>query len=40
MICRLLTPDSGSGTCLGYDLLKDSEKIKSKVGYMTQKFSF
>ncbi|KTD38786.1 ABC transporter ATP-binding protein [Legionella longbeachae] len=40
MLCGLLTPDSGSGTCLGYDITKESEKIKERVGYMTQKFSF
>jgi len=40
MMCGLLTPDSGSGTCLGYDILKDSEQIKRNVGYMTQRFSF
>lgn len=40
MICGLLTPDSGSGTCLGYDITKDAEKIKPKIGYMTQKFSY
>lgn len=39
MLCGLLTPDKGSGTCLGYDLLKESKYIKSHVGYMTQKFS-
>lgn len=39
MICGLLTPDSGEGTCLGYDVLKDSVEIKNYVGYMTQKFS-
>jgi len=39
LICGLLTPDSGSGTCLGYDVIKDSAKIKLEVGYMTQKFS-
>ncbi len=40
LMCGLLTPDSGYGTCLGYDILKESRKIKAKVGYMTQKFSF
>jgi len=40
MMCGLLTPDSGSGTCLGYDIVKDSEQIKRNVGYMTQRFSF
>src|SRR6202012_5926525 len=32
--------DAGTGTCLGYDLLTQSEQIKRAVGYMTQKFSF
>ncbi|MDI9818616.1 MULTISPECIES: ABC transporter ATP-binding protein [unclassified Legionella] len=40
MLCGLLTPDAGQGTCLGYDILTESEKIKQHVGYMTQKFSF
>jgi len=40
MLCGLLTPDSGSGTCLGYDILTESEKIKRHVGYMTQRFSY
>jgi ABC-2 type transport system ATP-binding protein len=40
MLCGLLTPDSGSGTCLGYDILKQSGEIKRNVGYMTQRFSF
>jgi len=40
MMCGLLTPDSGSGTCLGYDILQQSEQIKLHVGYMTQKFSY
>ncbi len=39
MICGLLTADSGEGTCLNLDIFKDAEKIKNKVGYMTQKFS-
>ncbi|HEX4618389.1 MAG TPA: ABC transporter ATP-binding protein [Steroidobacteraceae bacterium] len=40
MLCGLLTPDSGSGTCLGYDILRESVEIKRNVGYMTQRFSF
>ena len=40
MLCGLLTPDSGSGSCLGYDILRQSEDIKRNVGYMTQRFSF
>jgi ABC-2 type transport system ATP-binding protein len=39
MLCGLLTPDSGTGTCLGYDILTQSYQIKSHVGYMTQRFS-
>lgn len=39
MLCGLLTPDGGSGTCLGYDILQQSDHIKEHVGYMTQKFS-
>jgi ABC-2 type transport system ATP-binding protein len=39
MLCGLLTPDSGRGTCLGYDILTDSRLIKQHVGYMTQRFS-
>jgi ABC-2 type transport system ATP-binding protein len=39
MLCGLLTPDSGHGTCLGYDILTQSDQIKLHVGYMTQRFS-
>ncbi|MDD5261826.1 MAG: ABC transporter ATP-binding protein [Methylacidiphilales bacterium] len=39
MLCGLLRADGGSGTCLGYDVLTQSDKIKRHVGYMTQKFS-
>jgi ABC-2 type transport system ATP-binding protein len=39
MLCGLLTPDSGSGTCLGYDILTQADEIKRNVGYMTQRFS-
>jgi ABC-2 type transport system ATP-binding protein len=39
MLCGLLTPDAGSGTCLGYDIRTDAAKIKINVGYMTQRFS-
>lgn len=39
MICGLLTPDQGSGTCLGYDIIKQASEIKALTGYMTQKFS-
>ncbi|PFH12260.1 ABC-2 type transport system ATP-binding protein [Collimonas sp. PA-H2] len=40
MMCGLLTPDSGHGTCLGFDIIKQSYQIKRRVGYMTQKFSY
>jgi ABC-2 type transport system ATP-binding protein len=40
MLCGLLRADAGSGTCLGYDVIRDSESIKRQVGYMTQRFSF
>src|SRR6201987_3561947 len=39
MLGGLLTPDSGEGRCLGYDIRRDADKIKRKVGYMTQRFS-
>src|SRR5258707_5177419 len=40
MLCGLLRADAGSGTCLGHDVIRDSESIKRQVGYMTQRFSF
>src|SRR5579864_4604487 len=39
MLCGLLTPDKGKGTCLGFDITKDADRIKRHVGYMTQRFS-
>src|SRR6201987_762943 len=39
MLGGLLTPDSGEGRCLGYDIRRDADKIKRKAGYMTQRFS-
>ena len=39
MLCGLLTPDSGTGTCLGYDLVTQTAAIKREAGYMTQRFS-
>ena len=38
MLCGLLTPDEGEGTCLGFDLRTQAREIKRQVGYMTQKF--
>lgn len=40
MLCGLLRPDAGSGTCLGHDVIAESRAIKREVGYMTQRFSF
>jgi ABC-2 type transport system ATP-binding protein len=40
LMCGLLTPDSGGGTCLGFDIITESDAIKRNVGYMTQRFSF
>ncbi len=40
MLCGLLTPDGGSGQCLGFDFRRDTPEIKKRVGYMTQRFSF
>src|SRR5471030_2769695 len=39
MLCGLLTPDQGTGTCLVYDIRTETEKIKRQIGYMTQRFS-
>jgi ABC-2 type transport system ATP-binding protein len=39
MLCGLLTPDKGEGTCLGYNIRTQADAIKLHVGYMTQKFS-
>ena len=39
MLCGLLIPDEGYGTCLGYDIIREQIKIKQKIGYMTQRFS-
>ncbi len=40
LLCGLLTPDGGEGTCLGFDLFREAGKIRRHIGYMTQKFSF
>jgi ABC-2 type transport system ATP-binding protein len=39
MLCGLLTPDAGAGTCLGFDVIREAQEIKREVGYMTQRFS-
>ncbi len=40
MLCGLLVPDGGNGTCLGFDLLHEPQRIRREIGYMTQRFSF
>lgn len=39
MLCGLLTPDSGTGQALGFDIVEESSEIKVRTGYMTQRFS-
>src|SRR5579863_9728387 len=39
MLCGLLTPDSGQGQCLGFDIVRETAQIKRHVGYVTQRFS-
>jgi ABC-2 type transport system ATP-binding protein len=39
MLCGILTPTSGSGTVAGFDIIRDAERIKANIGYMSQKFS-
>ncbi len=39
MLCGLLVPTSGSGRVAGFDITRDAEKIKTRIGYMSQKFS-
>jgi len=39
MLCGLLAPSAGSGRVAGFDIVRDAEKIKTRIGYMSQKFS-
>jgi ABC-2 type transport system ATP-binding protein len=39
MLCGLLTPTAGSGRVAGFDILRETERIKTRIGYMSQKFS-
>jgi ABC-2 type transport system ATP-binding protein len=39
MLCGILTPTGGGGTVVGYDIVTESERIKQRIGYMTQRFS-
>ncbi|WP_454782989.1 ABC transporter ATP-binding protein [Legionella sp. WA2022007384] len=38
MLCGLITPDSGTGQCVGFDIVTESRQIKALVGYMSQNF--
>ena len=40
MLCGLLRPDAGEGTCLGLDVIRQAREIKRQAGYMTQKFGW
>ena len=40
MLCGLVQPDGGGGTCLGLDIIRDAPQIRLQIGYMTQQFSF
>lgn len=40
MLCGLVKPDGGGGTCLGLDIVRDAPEIRLRIGYMTQRFSF
>jgi len=39
MLCGILDPTSGSGRVVGYDIARDAERVKERIGYMTQRFS-
>lgn len=39
MLCGLSYPTSGSGTVAGFDVMRDGERIKRRIGYMSQRFS-
>ena len=39
MLCGILDPSSGSGQVVGFDILRQAEKVKQRIGYMTQRFS-
>jgi len=40
LLCGLLKPDGGGGTCLGFDVIREAVQIRQQIGYMTQRFSF
>jgi ABC-2 type transport system ATP-binding protein len=39
MLCGILDPTAGGGNVIGYDIVREAELIKERIGYMTQRFS-
>ena len=39
MLCGILDPSTGRGLVVGFDIAKEAERIKERIGYMTQRFS-
>ena len=39
MLCGILDPTGGRGTVVGFDIAREAERIKERIGYMTQRFS-
>jgi ABC-2 type transport system ATP-binding protein len=39
MLCGILDPSGGRGTVVGFDIAREAERIKERIGYMTQRFS-
>ncbi len=39
LLCGLLKPDAGGGTCLGFDVVRQAAELRLQIGYMTQRFS-
>ena len=39
MLCGLIKPSSGKGTVVGFDICREPERVKSHIGYMSQRFS-
>ena len=39
ILCGILAPSGGTGTVAGFDIVREAEKIKAHIGYMSQKFS-
>jgi len=39
MLCGVIAPTGGSATVLGYDVVRESEQVRKRIGYMSQKFA-